>query len=242
MVQHGSQMNNKRGHHFYSGAVAGVAARTATAPLDQLKTQQQVRGLSLTEAARACRGKFFRGNAVNCLKAAPQSALQFGLYNVFRDDFGAGRFRAGVAAGACAFTCSYPLELLKLHLQTSDGLGSALRNMRFASAPLAARGFGLSLVSYSCFFATQFTLYQEAKEAKVAAVPNIMVSAMASIVAAVVWFPMDTLRKTVLVQRPFVPALAYRGCFVGCCKTVPFISIRIFLYEQILVHQQCSEC
>lgn len=239
MVLNGSQLNQNRRHRFYVGAMAGICARCITAPLDQIKTQQQIKGLNLTDAINVSRGKLFRGNGVNCIKAAPQSAMQFGLYPVFKDDYNMTNLNAALAAGACAYTTTYPLELLKLQLQFSNSSRDALQNTMCSPKPFF-KGFCLSLLSYSLFFGTQFTMFNLTKEQYGEEVPLILLSAAASTVSAVMWFPLDTLRKSYSLQTPFTLNLAYRGCMIGCLKTVPFMTTRLFLYEQFhSVSQKC---
>lgn len=239
MVLNGSQLNQNRQHKFYVGAAAGILARSITAPLDQIKTQQQVKGISFKDAVDVSRGKFFRGNVVNCIRAAPQSAIQFGIYPILKDDYNMTKFTAAVAAGACAYTTTYPLELVKLQLQVSNCSRDALQNIQCFPKPLF-KGFCLSLVSYSLFFGTQLTIFNISKEKYGKEIPVILLSAAASALSAVMWFPCDTLRKNYVLHRPFITRLAYKGCMVGCIKTVPFMTSRLFFYEQFLcVSQKC---
>ena len=76
------------GTKLFSGAVAGVASRTATAPMDRLKLLLQAAPagapkLSLSQVCRQVASEsggiaaFWRGNSVNCLKIAPETATKF---------------------------------------------------------------------------------------------------------------------------------------------------------------------
>lgn len=74
--------------HLLAGAVAGAVSRTCTAPLDRLKVFLQVRGSefnSLTLCFRHLLNEggwrsFWRGNGINVLKIAPETALKFMAY------------------------------------------------------------------------------------------------------------------------------------------------------------------
>ena len=74
--------------HLLAGAVAGAVSRSCTAPLDRLKVFLQVRGsefnsLSLCFRHLLAEGgwrSMWRGNGINVLKIAPETALKFMAY------------------------------------------------------------------------------------------------------------------------------------------------------------------
>ncbi|XP_051147965.1 calcium-dependent mitochondrial ATP-magnesium/phosphate carrier protein 2 isoform X2 [Andrographis paniculata] len=119
--------------YLIAGGVAGAASRTATAPLDRLKVLLQV------QTARASIGpavqkiwreggiiSFFRGNGINVVKVAPETAIKFYTYELLKSVIGEpngdigpfGRLAAGGLAGAVAQTSIYPMDLVKTRLQT----------------------------------------------------------------------------------------------------------------------------
>ncbi|MCO5574171.1 hypothetical protein L7F22_027953 [Adiantum nelumboides] len=128
--------------YFIAGGFAGALSRTATAPLDRLKVLLQVQTDSLKGTPRivpcilqiykeAGILGFFRGNGLNVLKVAPESALKFYAYEMIKDflvqadgldskeEIGTmGRLFAGGTAGAIAQTAIYPMDLVKTRLQT----------------------------------------------------------------------------------------------------------------------------
>ncbi|XP_076940385.1 calcium-dependent mitochondrial ATP-magnesium/phosphate carrier protein 2-like [Bidens hawaiensis] len=120
--------------YLIAGGVAGAASRTATAPLDRLKVALQVQ---TTHASIGPAVKniwkdggifsFFRGNGLNVIKVAPESAIKFYTYEILKDIIGGGdkddigtlgRLLAGGIAGAVAQTAIYPMDLVKTRLQT----------------------------------------------------------------------------------------------------------------------------
>ncbi|KAM6573076.1 hypothetical protein CsatA_017156 [Cannabis sativa] len=128
--------------YLVAGAVAGATSRTATAPLDRLKVVLQVQ----TTQARIMpaineiwkNGKFlgfFRGNGLNVLKVAPESAIKFYTYETIKGIIAKAhggeedkaqlstvdRLFAGGVAGAVAQTAIYPMDLVKTRLQTFVG-------------------------------------------------------------------------------------------------------------------------
>lgn len=127
--------------YLLAGGVAGAISRTATAPLDRLKVLLQVQidtptkrgvigGLSQMYQQGGVLA-FFRGNGINVLKVAPESAIKFYAFEMMKDyvvgfdesgdrnEIGPlGRLVAGGCAGAVAQTAIYPMDLVKTRLQT----------------------------------------------------------------------------------------------------------------------------
>ncbi|XP_077415676.1 mitochondrial adenyl nucleotide antiporter SLC25A23-like isoform X1 [Vanacampus margaritifer] len=119
-----------------AGAMAGAVSRTGTAPLDRLKVFLQVHG-SVSRGTNLWLGlrgmiqeggvfSLWRGNGINVLKIAPESAIKFMAYEqikwLIRGSKEGGtlrlqeRFLAGSLAGATAQTIIYPMEVLKTRL------------------------------------------------------------------------------------------------------------------------------
>uniref|UniRef100_A0A3P9LU41 Solute carrier family 25 member 23a n=1 Tax=Oryzias latipes TaxID=8090 RepID=A0A3P9LU41_ORYLA len=117
-----------------AGAMAGSVSRTGTAPLDRLKVfrQPQVHGSSDCSGSMLSSFKhmlreggassLWRGNGVNVLKLAPETAIKFTAYEKQVKSLIRGhedtrtlrvheRFFAGCLAGATAQTTIYPMEL-----------------------------------------------------------------------------------------------------------------------------------
>ncbi|CAN4098470.1 unnamed protein product [Withania somnifera] len=132
------------------GIIAGAASRTATAPLDRLKVvlQVQTTRASIGPAVNSIWKEggllgFFRGNGLNVLKVAPESAIKFYAYETLKNaicrakgvenqrDIGtSGRLVAGGLAGAIAQTAIYPMDLVKTRLQTHSCESGSVPNLR----------------------------------------------------------------------------------------------------------------
>ncbi|KAI1886633.1 hypothetical protein AGOR_G00197820 [Albula goreensis] len=129
--------------HLMAGAMAGSVSRTGTAPLDRIKVflqcsvdVLQVYGSSsgrmrLWTGLRGMVGEggmsaLWRGNGINVLKIAPETAIKFMAYEQIKSMIKGSkdgtsllvqeRFIAGSLAGAAAQTAIYPLEVLKTRL------------------------------------------------------------------------------------------------------------------------------
>ncbi|KAG4401810.1 hypothetical protein GLYMA_02G067100v4 [Glycine max] len=135
--------------YLIAGGVAGAASRTTTAPLDRLKVvlQVQTTRAHVMPAIKdiwkegGCLG-FFRGNGLNVLKVAPESAIRFYTYEMLKAFIGnakgegakadvgtMGRLLAGGMAGAVAQTAIYPLDLVKTRIQTYACEGGRLPSL-----------------------------------------------------------------------------------------------------------------
>ncbi|KAM9811060.1 calcium-binding mitochondrial carrier protein SCaMC-2-A [Neosynchiropus ocellatus] len=120
--------------HLVAGGGAGAVSRTCTAPLDRLKVMMQVYG-SRTNNMCIMSGmmqmikeggmrSLWRGNGVNVIKIAPETALKFMAYEQIKRLISnekealsiTERFVAGSLAGVIAQSTIYPMEVLKTRL------------------------------------------------------------------------------------------------------------------------------
>ncbi|XP_072366373.1 mitochondrial adenyl nucleotide antiporter SLC25A24-A-like [Scyliorhinus torazame] len=117
-----------------SGAMAGAVSRTGTAPLDRLKVLMQVHA-SKSNQMNIFSGfkqmlkeggvvSLWRGNGMNVVKIAPETAIKFMAYEQYKKLFArdkqnittAERFLSGSLAGATAQTIIYPMEVMKTRM------------------------------------------------------------------------------------------------------------------------------
>uniref|UniRef100_A0A8C8JDJ5 EF-hand domain-containing protein n=1 Tax=Oncorhynchus tshawytscha TaxID=74940 RepID=A0A8C8JDJ5_ONCTS len=120
--------------HLVAGGGAGAVSRTFTAPLDRLKVLMQVHGSrsnnmcimsGLTQMIKeGGMRSLWRGNGINIIKIAPESAIKFMAYEQIKHLIGSDketlgileRFVAGSMAGVIAQSTIYPMEVLKTRL------------------------------------------------------------------------------------------------------------------------------
>lgn len=152
VIPEGISKHAHASNYLIAGGVAGAISRTATAPLDRLKVVMQVktaRARVMPEIKRIWGEShfsgFFRGNGLNVLKVAPESAIRFYTYEILKNlianaegkekgDIGAtGHLTAGGLAGAVAQTTVYPMDLIKTRLQTCSSEGGKVPKLGMLS-------------------------------------------------------------------------------------------------------------
>ncbi|KAM8828018.1 calcium-binding mitochondrial carrier protein SCaMC-2-B isoform 1-T1 [Spinachia spinachia] len=120
--------------HLVAGGGAGCVSRTCTAPLDRLKVLMQVHS-SKSNSMHITGGfvqmireggvrSLWRGNGINVIKIAPESAIKFMAYEQMKRLIGsnqetlgiAERLVAGSLAGVTSQSSIYPMEVLKTRL------------------------------------------------------------------------------------------------------------------------------
>ncbi|XP_014491129.1 calcium-binding mitochondrial carrier protein SCaMC-2-B-like [Vigna radiata var. radiata] len=178
--------------YLIAGGVAGATSRTATAPLDRLKVVMQVQTTRahIMPAIKAIWREggllgFFRGNGLNVLKVAPESAIRFYSYEMLKTfivrakgeetqaNIGPmGRLLAGGIAGAIAQTAIYPMDLVKTRLQTYacegrriPSLGTLSKDIWLQEGPRAFyRGLIPSLLGIIPYAGIDLAAYETLKD------------------------------------------------------------------------------
>lgn len=157
-----SDTTTKVGIKLGAGAVAGAASRTCTAPLDRIRAVMQAAApgagsRDIFSVVRAIsRGgfcAFFKGNGVNCVKIAPETAVKFAAFDAMKHVVATDpanitvteRLVSGGFAGMVAQALIFPLEVVKTRLAVGDGsLRTVLRSVLEERAFF--RGLGPSLL------------------------------------------------------------------------------------------------
>ncbi|KAL1160273.1 hypothetical protein V6Z11_A07G054500 [Gossypium hirsutum] len=174
-----------------AGGIAGAVSRTATAPFDRLKVVLQVqttRTSILPAVTKILKEEgllgFFRGNGLNIVKVTPESAIKFYTFEMLKDvigehmgdnkgDIGAGgKLVVGGVAGAVAQSTIYPMDLVKIRLQTcaSEGgkaphLGKLTRDIWVQEGPRAFyKGLVPSIFGIIPYASIDLTVYETLRD------------------------------------------------------------------------------
>ncbi|ESR50228.1 hypothetical protein CICLE_v10031301mg [Citrus x clementina] len=246
VIPEGISKHVQRSKYFIAGGIAGAASRTATAPLDRLKVVLQVQTAQarLVPTIRKIWKEegflgFFRGNGLNVLKVAPESAIKFHAYELLKnaigdyigeekDDIGAfGRLLAGGMAGAVAQTAIYPLDLVKTRLQThaceggkAPNLGTLTKDILVHEGPRAFyKGLVPSLLGIIPYAGIDLAAYETLKDLSRTYIltdsePGPLVQlgcgTISGALGATCVYPLQVIRTRMQAQRS-KSAAAYKG-------------------------------
>lgn len=182
-----------------AGAIAGIVSRTATAPIDRLKVMRQVYGYKHKQSGfidayrymlhEGGLSSLWRGNAINALKMAPETAVKYASYEQYKrvlQNSGHGcsplatfledkplisKFIAGALAGSTAQTAVYPLEVLRTRmcLRKTGQYTSIVDCARQIHSELGFRGFfrgyGINLMGIIPYAGIELATYESLKVA-----------------------------------------------------------------------------
>lgn len=171
--------------HLAAGGIAGAVSRTFTAPLDRIKIFLQVQSskASIGDSFRYLLKEggatsFWRGNGMNVIKIAPESAIKFASYeqikrlirqNENRPMSIYERFVAGACAGSISQTAIYPMEVLKTRLalrktgQYSSILDAAIKIGKTEGVRSFYRGYVPNIIGIIPYAGIDLAVYETLK-------------------------------------------------------------------------------
>lgn len=258
-------MKERGMNSFVCGALSGMTARSVVAPMDRVKIRMQTGSLTghqnLTLKSSflnivktdGIRG-LWKGNSVNCLRVAPHSAIQFGVYNHLKSDSTSiqSKLFNGSIAGICAASVTQPLDVIRVQLQTStdNNIKSSISSiLKHNGLRGLYRGYIPTICSLSPFIAINFTAYDTLKsyntsESKFS---FVLLGGISGLVAQSICFPLDTIRRRMQIQTnksSLIDSVKkiysengiksfYRGITPNSLKIVPNNSIRFGMFEYL---------
>lgn len=247
---------------FLAGGIAGVISRTAVAPIERVKILLQVQVVSAQGAplkytsvlgslkriieTEGPRG-LMKGNAANCVRVFPNSAIQFASYGILKQELFGSRplnpvdlLIAGALAGAIAQTITYPLDLVRAILtvnmtnQKKNILGTIFEVVRGPSGFAGLyRGLTPSLAGIVPYIGIDFAVYGSLRpylpkvsfeSQEPTAVGKFCAGAFAGACGQTIAYPFDTIRRILQVQHikaKHVGDIKYKGmldCLIGVSK------------------------
>ncbi|KAL3139167.1 hypothetical protein ABBQ32_005946 [Trebouxia sp. C0010 RCD-2024] len=228
-----------------AGGVAGALSKSATAPLARLTILYQVKGLQYStgqvqklglrqafqqvicqEGVRA----LWKGNGVTMLHRLPYSAVNFWAYEQFTQQWQLSfpsasnhsqdavlrRLLAGGAAGMCACTLAYPLDLVRTRLaaQTTThyykGIWHALSTIVKDEGLFGLyRGLGATLTQVAPSLAMNYCAYETLRSYWMSHEParqsptvtmSLASGSIAGLVSSTATFPLDLIRRRMQLQ------------------------------------------
>ncbi|TRY96763.1 hypothetical protein DNTS_014489 [Danionella cerebrum] len=253
--------------HLVSGGAAGAVSRTCTAPLDRLKVLMQVHGSQgnmciMSGLAQMIKEggmrSLWRGNGINIIKIAPETALKFMAYEQIKRLMGTSqetlgiteRFVAGSLAGVIAQSTIYPMEVLKTRLalrKTGQYKGisdCAKQILKTEGMSAFYRGYVPNMLGIIPYAGIDLAIYETLKNSWLQRYgaegvdPGVLVllacGTVSSTCATVEGSPqltMSGLFKQIVANEG--PTGLYRGLTPNFLKVVPAVSISYVVYEHI---------
>lgn len=215
-------MSNAFVDSFITASCASIFSKTASAPIELWRIQRQnpfipnttLRDVIKKEGIR----HIWKGNGVNIIKASPQYALTYALFNKFHDKFN-NSIVSGTLAGACSIGLIYPLEVTRtyLSLQTNktkyNGIIDVLKKNKIKDL---YKGYGTSIFGFGLFSGLMF---QSRDYLNKNYPDNPCNGGIASIYALSFSYPTDLIRRRLQLQGFDKTVPKYNGA-MHCVKKI----------------------
>ncbi len=253
---------------FISGGLAGACSRTLVAPLDRIKILLQTtneRGDMKTMFRNIVRKegvlKLWKGNALNCIRIVPYSALQFGTYENCKNRISVSgemtvpqRLGCGTLAGLVAASFTHPIDVIRHRIMLESSSVSAYNVtttlLREKGIRGLFKGYGSTTISLTPFVAVNFCAFDTMKSmSDVKSSTGILaLGAASALISQTICYPLDTIRRRMQVPdggyKNGLDALLkilrnegvrrlYSGLTANALKIVPNNSIRFLVYHKV---------
>ena len=251
---------------FFLGGISGAVSRSCTAPIELAKIQTQNKFMPNSNLRAVIQNEgipgLWKGNLTNCLRIAPQNAINFTIYEYLKKSTLISNittnktlinFYSSSLAGMYAMIITYPLENARsrLCLQSNKNHYKNLLDV-FMKTPVNKlyQGIRMSVLGFTPYNAINFTMYSEYKKYT----NNTVISGgLAGLTALSVTYPSDLIRRRLQIQgfTPDVPSYngiidcankiiksegilgLYRGISYGYLKCIPSVAIQFTTFEFI---------
>ena len=202
-------------YNLFCGAVAGAVSRTFTAPLELKKLQLQNPFVPNTTLRSVIQKEgilyLWKGNFTNCIRIAPQTAINYTVFNktrnlrLFKSNNTNNYFSATVSAFAATMV-SYPLDnaRARLALQTNNNYYQSLTDV-FRKVPFnnLYKGLKMTLLGFLPYNALSFTFYSNMRDNKYfedLQYSQLLYGGIAGIGAVSITYPTDLIRRRLQLQ------------------------------------------
>lgn len=209
------------------GGVAGVISRSVVAPLDLIKTYL-ITSHGLGGSPKSALSVFkeivdasgwqglFRGNLVNCIRVAPNKAIELCVFEAMRTELNkeghplknVAATIAGGAAGMAGTAATYPLELIRTRLSVQPELYTGILQaitkifqeegfMTFYSglSPSLVGIFPYAATNYFVYDGLRTTYRRSTGRQNVPTIPTLAFGAVAAAVSSTVTYPLEVARR-----------------------------------------------
>lgn len=215
-------MNHSFIDSLMSSSIASLFSKTLSAPIELWRIQRQnpfIPNSTLRDVIKKENVRYlWKGNGVNLIKATPQYALTYALYNRFNENFN-NNVASGTLAGACSIGLIYPLEITRTYLclQTNKnkykGIFDVLKKNKIKDL---YKGYGTSIIGFSLFSGL---LFQSRDYLNSNYPGNPLNGGIASVYALTFSYPTDLIRRRLQLQNFDKTVPKYKG-MIHCAKKI----------------------
>ena len=213
----------KKVKNLINGALSGGISRTFVAPLERLKTINQVsiesnknsiihnlRNIWRTEGIMG----MFRGNGINCSRIVPKSGIQWMSFN-WASKYTDSKFGAGGISGLITATSLYPMETIRtrLSIQVNKSnyngiIDCGKKIVKRHGFQGLYRGLDICLIGVIPLYAINFGLFHYTKQflskyIENTEINNIISGNLSMLGAIMVAFPSDLIKKQMQVRGDY---------------------------------------
>ena len=224
---------------FLIGGISAIVSRTATAPMELARLQKQNHFLKNNNITNVIRNEGFRhlwkGNYTNCIRVFPQYAVNFMLYEKFKNNTKKfinnetmTHLFSGGSSGVISIMTIYPLETARSHLalqKNNSKYNSLIDVFRKLTPRELYAGAGLSCLGYGPWNAINFASYNFYKqtfksyETDNPSLYKLICGGCAGITAITVTYPTDLVRRRLQLQSFSLEVPRYSG-IIDCTKKI----------------------
>ncbi|EAY15971.1 Mitochondrial carrier protein [Trichomonas vaginalis G3] len=228
---------------FIAGFIAGIAARTASCPLDTVKMLMQTNShkTSILETCREIIAKdgikgFWRGNLVGVINAAPLQAIKYTVIDHLQiylkreyNSTPAERALVGAVAGVISQGVCYPFDLILTRTTVNP---DRYHNLFHATKTIILEdgitglwsGVFPTIVGAIVYEGSQFVVqggfkqFYTQKEGRVATWRNLFIGACSGAVSQTIAFPFDVMRRRMMIVDS--EGKRIYNSYIGCFKSI----------------------
>lgn len=220
--------------NIFFGGLAGIFSKTLTTPIERLKTLRQNKlddlnyrkggALRYIFKHEGIRG-LFKGNIINCIRTFPQTATQYGTYQLAKNMLPIKNktildMSSGALAGLTSMTVVYPIELVRTRyiMQTQinkpiiHNLSSGLKHI-YEGDKKFYRGWKSSVLRVAPLLALNFTFYNKLNDLNKN--NNKLISCLCGSISGILslslWYPPEIWNRRMQLQNFYKDYPVYKN-------------------------------
>ncbi len=247
--------------NFFIGGLSSSISRSLVAPIELYRLQRQNKFIPDSTLRDVYKKEgisyFWKGNGVNCIRAFPQFAINYTLFQKL-NKFNENKFINGFISGSISMIIIYPLETTRtfLSLQTNNnkynGIYDVLKKNNLKNL---YRGLRMSVIGFGSWSGLQwgFLHYYNNLFKNTSLDTKLITGGLSAMTAVTITYPTDLIRRRLQLQgfdnsvpkyNGIIDAIKkiykhegirgfYRGLHANYIKSAPLFSIQFYIIDNI---------